>query len=159
MNETGTMKNSFLMLVCFGFLLPVFSTVGQADSGLATGGKLMAYADKLFDNSRVHRIDVRLSDADLSGLLADPISRTEYAADIVIDGETFSDVVFSTKGFSSLYFVAYGEEESAYKVGERIHDSCMDRTKKVGCYNYRNKAKAYFCAYCVDGKKSVQHDF
>ena len=106
------MKNSFLMLVCFGFLLPVFSTVGQADSGLDTGGKLMAYADKLFDNSRVHRIDVRLSDADLSGLLADPISRTEYAADIVIDGETFSDVVFSTKGFSSLYFVAYGEEES-----------------------------------------------
>lgn len=70
------------------------------------------YADKLFDNSHVHRIDVQLSDADWSGLLDDPISKTKYAADIVIDGETFSNVAFSTKGFSSLYFVAYGEEES-----------------------------------------------
>ena len=70
------------------------------------------YADKLFDNSYVHRIDVQLSDADWSGLLDDPISKTKYAADIVIDGETFSDVTFQAKGFSSLYFVAYGDEES-----------------------------------------------
>lgn len=121
------MKNSLLMLVCFGFFLTLFSNAGRAESGIASGVKPMAYADKLFDNGRVHRIDVRLSDADLSDLLADPISRTEYAADIVIDGETFSDVAFSTKGFSSLYFVAYGEEESkrfSFEVdfGKRVKD-------------------------------------
>ena len=79
----------------------------QTDTAVAIG-----YADKLFDNSYVHRIDVQLADADWTGLLADPISKTKVAADIVIDGEAFSNVTFSTKGFSSLYFVAYGEEES-----------------------------------------------
>ena len=78
----------------------------------SNSGNEPVYAEKLFDNSFVHRIDIRLADADWSGLLSDPISKTKYAADIVIDGETFSNVTFSTKGFSSLYFVAYGEEES-----------------------------------------------
>lgn len=106
------MKNGLVFLLCFGILLSLFPNAGQADSGMVFGGKPMAYADKLFDNSYVHRIDIRLSDADLTGLLADPISKTKYPADILIDGETFSNVAFSTKGFSSLYFVAYGEEES-----------------------------------------------
>lgn len=60
----------------------------------------------------MHRIDVRLTEDDWTGLLADPISKTKYTADIVIDGEAFNSVAFSTKGFSSLYFVAYGEEQS-----------------------------------------------
>ncbi len=106
------MKKGLVFLLCFGILLSLFPNAGQADSGMVSGGKPVTYADKLFDNSFVHRIDIRLSDADLTGLLADPISKTKYAADIVIDGETFSDIAFSTKGFSSLYFVAYGEEES-----------------------------------------------
>ena len=93
------------MCLCF---LPLFKCNAQADST----GSTPAYADKLFDNSYVHRIDVRMTDGDWTELLADPISKTKYAADIVIDGETFSNVSFSTKGFSSLYFVAYGEEES-----------------------------------------------
>ena len=46
----------------------------QTDTALAIG-----YADKLFDNSFVHRIDVRLADADWTGLLADPISKTKDA--------------------------------------------------------------------------------
>ncbi len=79
----------------------------QADAVTPIG-----YADKLFDDSYVHQIDVQLADADWTGLLGDPISKTKYAADIVIDGEAFRNVTFSTKGFSSLYFVAYGEEES-----------------------------------------------
>lgn len=121
------MKNSRRMPMCPGLCLPLFPDAGQADPGMAFGGKPMAYAGKLFDNSRVHWIDVRLPDADWAGLLADPISMTGYAADVVIDGETFSNVTFATKGFSSLYFVAYGEKESrrySFKVGfdERVKD-------------------------------------
>jgi hypothetical protein len=44
-------------------------------------GSASAYAEKLFDNSHVHRIDVQLSDADWSGLLDDSISKTKYAAE------------------------------------------------------------------------------
>ncbi len=68
--------------------------------------------DKLFDNSYVHQIDVRLSDEDWDALLTDPVSKTNYTADVTIDGEVFSKVTFSTKGNSSLFFVAYGPEES-----------------------------------------------
>ena len=79
----------------------------RPDSGMET-----AYADKLFDRKVVHRIDVRLTDGDWTDLLSNPTDKTKYTAEIVIDGEVFSNVTFSTKGYSSLYFVAYGEEES-----------------------------------------------
>ena len=72
----------------------------------------LSYADTIFDRSRVHQVDVLLDGEDWADLLSDPAAKTKYAAQIVIDGETFPDVTFSTKGFSSLYFVAYGEEES-----------------------------------------------
>ena len=94
------------------FLLLFCVCIGQADSAVDPDNDGIAYADKLFDNSYVHRIDIRLADENWAGLLADPISKTKYTAEIIIDGETFSNVAFSTKGFSSLFFVAYGEEES-----------------------------------------------
>ena len=94
------------------FLLLFCVCIGQADSAADPDNAGIAYADKLFDNSYVHQIDIRLAEENWTGLLNDPISKTKYTADIVIDGETFSNVTFSTKGFSSLYFVAYGEEES-----------------------------------------------
>lgn len=96
---------SLVLVCCF--------CAGQADSADDPDSAGIAYADKLFDQSYVHRIDIRLADEDWADLLSDPISKTKYIADIDIDGETFGDVTFSTKGFSSLYFVAYGEEESA----------------------------------------------
>ena len=111
-NGVSDMKKSLLILLCLSILLPLFACAGYADSKINSGDAAIAYVDKLFDNSYVHRIDVRLADRDWEDLLADPISKTKYAADVVIDGEALSNVAFSTKGFSSLYFVAYGEEES-----------------------------------------------
>lgn len=111
MIEVIAMKKSLLILLCLSFLLPLFACAGQAEPA-ADPDSAPDYADRLFDNSYVHRIDVRLSDDDWTELLDDPISKTKYAADIVIDGEEVRNVTFSTKGFSSLYFVAYGEEES-----------------------------------------------
>ena len=108
-------KNLICLLLALCMMLTILPcTIASASSEkpLSEESVEIDYADKLFDNSYVHRIDVRLSDGDWTDLLDDPISKTKYAADIVIDGETFSDVTFSTKGFSSLYFVAYGEEES-----------------------------------------------
>ncbi len=93
-------------------ILPLFARVGWCDTAARPGDTTIDYTDKLFDNGYVHRIDVRLADGDWAGLLADPISKTKYASDIVIDGEAIGNAAFSTKGFSSLYFVAYGEEES-----------------------------------------------
>ena len=114
-----------MILLCLGFLLPLSTCSGRAESATHAGGMTAAYADKLFDNRTVHQIDIQLAETDWAGLLADPISKTKYAADIVIDGETISNVSFSAKGFSSLYFVAYGKQESrrySFKVnfGKRV---------------------------------------
>lgn len=107
------MKNALLTLLCLGFLLPLFACAEPTDpAAIHSDGASVVYAEKLFDNSYIHKIEVRLPDDDWAGLLADPISKTKVATDVVIDGEVFSNVTFSTKGFSSLYFVAYGEEES-----------------------------------------------
>ncbi len=110
--EVNDVRKNLLILLCLGFLLSLCICAGQAESAAGQDYTEAGYADKLFDNRYVHRIDVRLTDESWTGLLADPISKTKYIAEIDIDGETFSDVTFSTKGFSSLYFVAYGEEES-----------------------------------------------
>ena len=107
------MKKRLLILLCMSLVLVCCFCAGQADSADDPDSAGIAYADKLFDQSYVHRIDIRLADEDWTDLLSDPISKTKYIADIDIDGDTFGDVTFSTKGFSSLYFVAYGEEESA----------------------------------------------
>ena len=106
------MRKRFCMTICPRIFLlcivlcPAFAWAGEEGGGQA------AYADKIFDRSYVHRIDVRLGVEDRADLLANPVSKTKYPAQVVIDGETYDDVTFSTKGFSSLYFVAYGEEES-----------------------------------------------
>ena len=52
-------------------LLSLFIYVGMADPGITP----MACTDKLFDHSDVHRIDVQLTDADWTGILADPVSK------------------------------------------------------------------------------------
>ena len=72
------------------------------------------YAHTLFQTDFVHQIDIRIAEEDWNDLLADPVSKTKYHADIVIDGEEIKDVSFAAKGNSSLYFVAYMGDTSRY---------------------------------------------
>ena len=72
------------------------------------------YSDKLFDASFVHTIDISISDADWSDLLANATDKAKYNADITIDGETISSVSFATKGNTSLTSVASDEDSDRY---------------------------------------------
>lgn len=65
-----------------------------------------SYEETVFDSSYVHRIDIQISGEDWGDLAANPLNRTKYRADISIDGEALKDVAISTKGNSSLAFVA-----------------------------------------------------
>ncbi len=85
------MKKRRLVRLCFSLFLLFRACAGQADSAVVPAGPEAAYAGKLFDNSYVHRIDIRLADESWAGLLADPISKEKYTADVVIDGETVSE--------------------------------------------------------------------
>ena len=66
----------------------------------------VSYADTLFDPGFVHTVDVRIADEDWAELLAAPIDKTKYHASVRIDGESFENVSFATKGNSSMYYVA-----------------------------------------------------
>ena len=102
----------FLCLCLFWSGAACADTQEEQTGAVSAWGSTCAYADKLFDRTYVHQININLADEDWTELLADPTSKIKYPAQIEIDGETFNNVTFSTKGYSSLYFVAYGEEES-----------------------------------------------
>ena len=72
------------------------------------------YEQYLFDTSYVHEIDVSISEENWNDLLSHPADKSKYTADITIDGETYQDVSFSTKGNSSLMFVANDENSDRY---------------------------------------------
>ena len=60
----------------------------------------------LFETDRVHTVDVTISEEDWADLRQNPMDKTKYRADVVIDGETVEQVSFATKGNTSLSFVA-----------------------------------------------------
>ena len=76
-----------------------------------------SYADRLFDSSFVHTIDVIMPEEDRADQLANPTEKTKYKADIVIDGEEFKDISIKTKGNSSLFFTAMaGMDKFSYGI-------------------------------------------
>ena len=72
------------------------------------------YEDTLFDASYVHRIDVQISEEDKRDLLGNPFQKTKHRVNVTIDGETMEDVSISTKGNSSLAFVAAEYEQPRF---------------------------------------------
>ena len=58
--------------------------------------------NNLFDRSIVHNIDIEISEEDLLDQNENPLDKTKYRADVIIDGERFENVSFATKGSSSL---------------------------------------------------------
>lgn len=77
------------------------------------------YAEEVFDASYIHTIDVTISEEDWSDLLAHPTDKTKYRATVVIDDETVENVAFSTKGSSSLMYVA--DDENSYRYSYKIN--------------------------------------
>lgn len=69
------------------------------------------YADTLFDTSTVHEINVELAEDDWKDLLANPLEKTKYKADVTIDGEKIENVSFATKGNTSLSQVASSDSD------------------------------------------------
>lgn len=79
------------------------------------------YGGGLFDEDRVHTIDIRIADEDWENLLEQSADKTKYKTDVIIDGETIEQVSFSTKGNSSLSFVAnfYDNDRYSFKLNFR----------------------------------------
>ncbi len=86
-----------------------------ASLDIATADRTMGYENRLFDNSRVHTLDIVMDDWD--GFI-ETCANEEYAVcSVIIDGETQKNVAIRAKGNTSLSSVAaYGNNRYSFKI-------------------------------------------
>ncbi len=75
------------------------------------------YEEGIFDTFRVHKIEIELADKDLNDLRSNPLLKNKYKANVIIDGESFNDVSFATKGeFTLEAAVKANSSRYSYKI-------------------------------------------
>ncbi|WP_148410491.1 CotH kinase family protein [Murimonas intestini] len=93
-----------------------------ASLGIEAMEHTMGYEDRLFDNTRVHNIDIVMNNWD--EFIANATSEEYYAANVVIDGEACKNVGIRAKGNTSLSTVAtLGSERYSFKIEFDKYDS------------------------------------
>lgn len=103
-----------ILLTSAGGAAPYDITVSDS---LGSEPDAVPYAEKLFDLSFVHTVDIVLPDQDWNDLLQNPQNKTKYTADVTIDGRECEDVSFSAKGNSSLYLTQQqGSSRYSFKI-------------------------------------------
>ncbi len=114
-------KHRFINFICIAVIVaamvftvlfsytPLFK-IEAAESGLK-------YADKLFDDSIVHILDIGVGENDWNALIENASSKEYLLCDITIDGESFQSAAIRTKGNTSLSNVKnLGGERYSFKV-------------------------------------------
>ena len=89
--------------------------VGAASTGRIAAADAVDYEDRLFDQSRIHTIDIVMDDWD--AFLDTCASETYSACHLVIDGESVKNAAIRGKGNTSLSSVAaYGNNRYSFKI-------------------------------------------
>ena len=92
--------------------------------GLTAMAHTMGYENRLFDNTKVHTLDIVMDNWD--EFIANATSEEYYAAAVVIDGEAYKNVAIRGKGNTSLSSVAgMGSERYSFKVEFDHYDSSI----------------------------------
>ncbi len=69
------------------------------------------YMEMLFGDSSINEIDIQISEEDWEDMLENPLEEEYHVADVVINGETVSNVAIRTKGNNSLTSVASSDSD------------------------------------------------
>ncbi len=86
--------------------------------------RVMGYEQRLFDNSRVHTIDLVMDDWD--AFIASATTEEYHAASVIIDGEAYKNVGIRGKGNTSLSTVAsMGSQRYSFKIEFDQYDSAL----------------------------------
>lgn len=139
-------------------LLTACGFVGAGAAGLITADTSIGYENRLFDQSRVHTIDIVMND--WNAFIDDATSETYYACTMVIDGEKYGNVAIRGKGNTSLSNVAsYGNDRYSFKVefdhyqsGSTYHG--LDKLSLNNLIQDATHMKDYF-AYTLMGRMGV----
>ena len=92
--------------------------------GLEVMAHTMGYENRLFDNTRVHTIDIVMNDWD--EFIANATSEEYYTAAMVIDGEAYKNVGIRGKGNTSLSTVSSMDSERySFKVEFDHYDNSI----------------------------------
>lgn len=90
--------------------------------GITALAQEMGYENKLFDDSKVHTLDIVVDDWE--GFLETCTDEEYIVADLVIDGEAVQNVGLRAKGNTSLTSVAsYGNDRYSFKIEVDHYDS------------------------------------
>ncbi len=98
-----------IFITILAILVTVIFMNGTSIGIAADDSVSMDYADKLFDDSYVHTIDIQIDDWD--SFIETATSEEYSAADVVIDGETIKNVGIRGKGNTSLSTVSQLDSE------------------------------------------------
>ena len=92
--------------------------------GIETIAHSMGYENRLFDNSKVHTIDIVMDDWDT--FIENATSEEYYAAAVVIDGEAYKNIGIRGKGNTSLSTVSSMESDRySFKVEFDHYDNSI----------------------------------
>lgn len=90
--------------------------------GIGATEHTMGYEDRLFDNTKVHAVDIVMDDWE--DFITDAASEEYYAGSVVIDGEAYKNVGIRAKGNTSLSAVSsLGSERYSFKIEFDHYDS------------------------------------
>lgn len=92
----------------FSLIITVLFMNGRV-LGIEIAAHTMGYEKRLFDNTRVHTIDIVMDDWD--ELIQNAVSEEYYSANVVIDGEVYKNIGIRGKGNTSLSTVASMDSE------------------------------------------------
>lgn len=118
-----------------------------------------SYTTTLFDNTRVHSVEIRIANEDWMDLLANPVDKTRYHAGVVIDGEELNDVSVATKGNHSLLFpVIEGSDRFSFKIrfgqfakGQTYRGLDVLNLNNLYCDNTKMKDAISYELFCRSG--------
>lgn len=95
-----------------------------AELGIEAMAHTMGYENRLFDNTRVHTVDIVMNDWE--EFIANAASEEYYAASVVIDNEAYKNVGIRGKGNTSLSTVASMDSDRySFKIEFDRYDSSM----------------------------------
>ncbi len=148
-------------ICCIIVALCVVLTCGvmtAVQSGTIEVSRIMGYENRLFDQSRVHQIDIIMQDWD--SFIATCTSEEYSACNLVIDGEAYKNVAIRGKGNTSLSSVAqFGNGRYSFKVEFDHYDNSisyhgLDKLSLNNIIQDATHLKDYL-AYTLMGKMGV----
>ncbi len=148
-------------ICCVVLVLTLLLTVlflGAVHRGAVQAETTLGYADRLFDASVVHTIDLVMDDWD--GFLSTCTSEEYTACAAVIDGEAYKNIAIRAKGNTSLTQVAqYGNQRYSFKIEFDHYDSAksyygLDKLSLNNIIQDNTYMKDFLC-YQLMGKFGV----